>query len=90
MKNLYGTIKISKVLGQDNHIEESINYYKLKNKKYGLQIVKRNNSIKEKYKIENITDNEQKIDEILKHLVIKEITPDSSDVIEDLLKIYAV
>lgn len=90
MKNLYGTIKISKVLGQDNHIEESINYYKLKNKKYGLQIVKRNNSIKEKYKMENITDNEQKIDEILKHLVIKEITPDSSDVIEDLLKIYAV
>lgn len=93
MKNLYGSIKINKVLGKDNVcIEESINYYKLKNKKYGIEIVKENNIDEEKVEIANridITDNEEKIDKILKYLVIKEITPSSSDVIEDVLKIYA-
>ena len=93
MKNLYGSIKINKVLGKDNVcIEENINYYKLKNKKYGIEIVKENNIDEEKVEIANridITDNEEKIDKILTYLVIKEITPSSSDVIEDVLKIYA-
>lgn len=93
MKNLYGTIKISKILGIDNvFIEESINYYKLKNKKYGLEIIKTNSRNEEEIEVtnmKNITDNEEKIDKILNDLVIKEITPNSSDVIQDLLKIYA-
>lgn len=93
MKNLYGTIKISKILGIDNVcIEESINYYKLKNKKYGLEIIKTNSRNEEEIEVtnmKNITDNEEKIDKILNDLVIKEITPNSSDVIQDLLKIYA-
>lgn len=93
MKNLYGTIKINKMLGNANMcIEEHINYYKLKNKKYGLEIVKSNSTNEKNVEvtnIKNITDNEQKIDEILNDLVIKEITPNSFDIIEDLLKIHA-
>ncbi len=93
MKNLYGTIKVSKILGLNNVcIEESINYYKLKNKKYGLEIVKSNNTNDktiEVANIKNITDNEEKIDNLLNDLVIKQIAPNSSDVIEDLVKIHA-
>lgn len=90
MKNLYGSIKISKILGKGGqYIEEKIDYYKLKNKKYGLKIVKTNNTNEENIEITNITDNEEKIDKLLNDLVIKEIRPSSSDVIEDLLKIYA-
>lgn len=90
MRNLYGTINISKMLG-DICILEEINYYKLKNRKYGLEIVKSNGTNEEKIEVTNmqdITDNEEQIDQILKDLVIKEITPDSSDVIDDLLKIH--
>ena len=90
MKNLYGSIKISKMLGKDSQcIEEKIDYYKLKNEKYGLKIVKTNNTNEENIEVMNITDNEEKIDKVLNDLVIKEITPSSSDVIDDLLKIYA-
>lgn len=93
MKNLYGTIKISKILGLNNMcIEESIDYYKLKNKKYGLEIVKSNNINDKRIEIaniKNITDSEEKIDSLLNELVIKQITPNSSDVIEDLVKIHA-
>jgi len=90
MKNLYGSIRISKMLGNDSQcIEEKIDYYKLKNEKYGLKIVKTNNTNEENIEVANITDNEEKIDKVLNDLVIKEITPSSSDVIEDLLKIYA-
>lgn len=93
MKNLFGTIKINKSLGNNGMcIEESINYYKLKNKKYGLEIVKSNNTNDKKVEvtnIKNITDNEEKIDNLLKDLVIKQITPNSSDIIEDLVKIHA-
>lgn len=93
MKNLYGSIKISKTLGEDSLcIEENIDYYKLKNRKYGLEIVKRNSTNEEKVEVTNIlniTDNEEKIEEVLNDLVIKEITPNSSDIIEDLLKIHA-
>lgn len=92
MRNLYGTIKINKTLGNNNMcIEEHINYYKLKNKKYGLEIVKSDSTNEENVEItnvKNITDNEEKIDKILDDLVINEITPGSSDVIEDLLKIH--
>ena len=90
MKNLYGTIKINKILG-DTCIKEDINYYKLKNRKYGLEIVKINSTNEKEIEvanIKNITDDEEIIDEVLQDLVIKEITPGSSDVIEDLLKIH--
>ena len=90
MKNLYGSITISKMLGKGSQcIEEKIDYYKLKNEKYGLKIVKTNNTNEENVEVINITDNEEKIDKVLNDLVIKEITPSSSDVIDDLLKIYA-
>ena len=92
MKNLYGSIKISKILSKDKQsIEENIDYYKLKDDKYGLEIVKRNSTNEENIEVTNIadiTDNEEKIDSILNELVIKEITPELSDVIEDLLKTY--
>lgn len=92
MKNLYGSIKISKILGRDKQcIEENIDYYKLKDNRYGLEIVKRNSTNEENIEVTNIadiTDNEEKIDDILNDLVIKEITPSLSDVIEDLLKIH--
>lgn len=92
MKNLYGSIRISKILGKDKQsIEENIDYYKLKDEKYGLEIVKRNSTNEENIEVTNIadiTDNEEKIDNILNELVIKEITPELSDVIEDLLKIH--
>lgn len=90
MKNLYGSIDINKVLG-GTCIKENISYYKLKNSKYGLQIVKSystNEKEIEVTNIEDITDNEEKINKVLNDLVIKEITPNEEDVIEDLLKIY--
>ena len=90
MKNLYGTIDINKMLG-GICIKEQINYYKLKNSKYGLEIVKSNSTKENEVEItnmEDITDNEEKINKVLNDLVIKEITPDEEDVIEDLLKIY--
>ncbi len=92
MKNLYGSIRINKILGKEKQsIEKNIDYYKLKNDKYGLEIVKRNGTNEEDIEVTNIadiTDNEEKIDNILNELVIKEITPELSDVIEDLLKIH--
>lgn len=94
MKKLYGTVSINKILGKDNFkIEEQIKYYKLKNEKYGLEIVKSNGIDKETNEVtnmEDLTDNEDKIDELLNYLVIQEITPDLSDVIEDLLKKHAL
>ena len=90
MKNLYGTIDINKMLG-GICIKEQINYYKLKNSKYGLEIVKSNSTNENEVEItnmEDITDNEEKINKVLNDLVIKEITPNEEDVIEDLLKIY--
>ncbi len=89
MKNLYGSIKINKTLGTNNVcIEEIINYYKLKNKKYGLKIVKSNSTNEENIEVKNITDNEEKINNILNDLVINQIMPQSSDIIEDLVKIH--
>ena len=90
MKNLYGTIDINKMLG-GTCIKEKIDYYKLKNSKYGLEIVKSNSMNEKEIKVTNmidITDDEEKINKVLNDLVIKEITPDEEDVIEDLLKIY--
>jgi hypothetical protein len=92
MKNLYGSVKINKViLNEEQNVEECINYYKLKNRKYGLEIVKQNGTNEEKVEITNIaniTDNEEKINNVLNMLVAKEIMPSSSDIIEDLLKQY--
>ena len=90
MKNLYGTISINKMLG-DMCIIENINYYKLKNRKYGLEIVKSNSTNDSKIEVTNVkdvTDNEEKINRVLTDLVINEIAPGSEDVIEDLLKTY--
>lgn len=70
--------------------KENINYYKLKNKKYGIEIVKENEG-KEKLEISNhmnITDSEEAINHVLSLLVKKKIMPDEVDVIDDLLKQY--
>lgn len=90
MKDLYGIVKISKEIKEEGkNIEEHINYYKLKNSLYGLEIERKNNmnnkSI-EKTNIKNITDNEEKINNILNILITKEVMPNSEDIIEDLLK----
>ena len=36
----------------------------------------------------DITDDEQKINDVLNFLVIKEVMPDAPDIIEDLVKQY--
>ncbi len=89
MKNLYGIVKVSKFFPEEEiHIEKHIKYYKLEGKKFGIRIVERDRMKREKIEIENITDNEEKIDKVLTELVVKEIRPQASDVIEDLIKIY--
>lgn len=91
MKKLYGTIMINKqIIDKQKRVQESINYYKLKNKKYGIEIVKENEE-KEKLEVanlKNVTDNEEAINYILSLLVKKEIMPNDSDVIDDILKQY--
>lgn len=91
MKKLYGTIMINKqIIDKQKRVQESINYYKLKNKKYGIEIVKENEE-KEKLEIANlmnVTDNEEAINYILSLLVRKEIMPNDSDVIQDIVKQY--
>lgn len=87
MKNLYGTIMINKEITEKGQkIQEHINYYKICDKKYGFEIVKENDEKVEKI---NITDNEEAINHILNLLVNKEIMPNASDIIEDLVKQYA-
>lgn len=91
MKNLYGSIKINKIIQEGgSNICRQINYYKLKNEKYGIEIVKEDdvNENIEITNIHNITESENQIDSILKILVDNAITPDSADVIEDLVKQY--
>lgn len=91
MKKLYGTIIINKqIMDRQRSTKENINYYKLKNKKYGIEIVKENEG-KEKLEISNhmnITDSEEAINHVLSLLVKKKIMPDEVDVIDDLLKQY--
>lgn len=88
MKNLYGSISISKELKQGNEeIREKINYYKIKDEKYGLEIEKKYaNDTVERTNLSNITDSEEKIDDLLKELVYKEVTPCSDGAIEDFVK----
>lgn len=91
MKKLYGTIMIHKqIMDKQRLTQENINYYKLKNKKYGIEIVKENEE-KEKMEIANlmnITDSEEAINYILSLLVKKKIMPNEADVIDDLVKQY--
>lgn len=91
MKKLYGTIMINKqIIDKQKRIQENINYYKLKNKKYGIEIVKENEG-KEKLEVANvmnITDSEEAINYILSLLINKKIMPNESDVIDDLVKQY--
>lgn len=91
VKKLYGTIRISKqVIDKQKTIQENINYYKLKNKKYGIEIVKENEE-KEKLEIanlSNVTENEEAINYILSLLLAKQIMPNDADVIDDLVKQY--
>lgn len=78
------------IMDKQKRTQENINYYKLKNKKYGIEIVKENEE-KEKMEIANlmnITDNEEAINYILSLLVKKKIMPDEADVIDDLVKQY--
>lgn len=91
MKKLYGTIEISKFLKEGGSlVKEYIDYYKLKDKKYGFEIVKKNNQQEniEITNINDITENESKINNFLNVLLEKEISPESDDVIEDLVKQY--
>ena len=90
MKNLYGSISISKAIEQSKEeIHEMINYYKIKDEKYGIEIEKRySNDTIEKTNIVNITESEDKIDDLLKVLVYKEVTPCSDGAIEDFVKQY--
>lgn len=89
MKKLYGQITINKqIMEKEKEMQENINYYKLKDEKYGIEIVKEN---EEKEKLEtvnvvDVTDNEEAINYILSLLVIKQITPTQEDVIDDLVK----
>lgn len=89
MKKLYGQITINKqIMEKEKEMQENINYYKLKNEKYGIEIVKENEE-KEKLEIANVadvTDNEEAINYILSLLVTKQITPTQEDIIDDLLK----
>ena len=91
MKKLYGKILINKqIMDKSKEIIESINYYKLKNKKYGIEIVRENQG-KEEIEIANVvnvTDNEDAINYILSLLVGKEITPNDTDVIDEIVKYY--
>lgn len=90
MKNLYGSISINKAIGQGKEeIHEMINYYKIKDEEYGLEIEKKyGNDTVEKTNLTNITDNEDKIENLLKELVYKEVTPCSDGAIEDLVKLH--
>ncbi len=91
MKKLYGSIEISKILKEGGStFKEHINYYKLKNEKFGFEIVKKN-QMKENINvmnIDNITSSESIINRILDFLVTKEVMPESEDIIEDLVKQY--
>lgn len=91
MKKLYGTIMIHKqIMDKQKRTQENINYYKLKNIKYGIEIVKENEE-KEKLEIANmmnVTDSEEAINHILSMLINKRIMPNESDVIDDLVKQY--
>ena len=91
MKKLYGTIMINKqIMDKQKSMNESINYYKLKDKKYGIEIVKEN-EVNEKLEIANlmnVTDNEEAINYILSLLVNKEIMPKDEDVIDEIVKYY--
>ena len=78
------------IIDKQKRVQESINYYKLKNKKYGIEIVKENEE-KEKLEIANlmnVTDNEEAINYILSLLVRKEIMQNDSDIIQDIVKQY--
>lgn len=90
MKNLYGSINISKKFNQGNEqINESINYFKLKNRGYGVGIEKQDENNKvEKTKIINITNDEEKIDYILKEILKYELTPSDEGVIQELITRY--
>lgn len=91
MKKLYGSIEISKILKEGGKsIKEYIDYYKLKNEKYGFEIIKKNDLKEnvERTNINDITENESKINHILDVLVTKEITPEKDDIIEDVVKQY--
>ena len=91
MKKLYGTIMIHKqIMDKQKRTQENINYYKLKNIKYGIEIVEENEE-KEKLEIANmmnVTDSEEAINHILSMLINKRIMPNESDVIDDLVKQY--
>ena len=92
MKKLYGTIMINKqILDKQKMVQENISYYKLKDKKYGIEIVKENVERKnlEIANLINITDSEEAVNHILSMLVKKEIMPRDADVIDDIVKQYA-
>jgi len=90
MRNLYGRISINKKFNEGKEqINENINYYKLRDSKFGLEIEKeQDNKEVTKLHIINITEDEDKINYILKELLKHEVMPESEDIIEDLVKQY--
>lgn len=79
------------ILDKQKMVQESISYYKIKDKKYGIEIVKENVAKKnlEIANLINITDSEEAVNHILSMLVKKEIMPRDADVIDDIVKQYA-
>ena len=88
MKKLYGSI--NKIIQYNNKkINEIVNYYKLEDDKYGLEIEKKNENKKiESINKIDITEDEEKIDYLLKMLVNKQVLPSSDGVVEDMITQY--
>lgn len=81
MRNLYGSTVM-----KSNHTSATINYYKVLDEKYGIEIEKQvyNEEIESK-KIPNITENIETINKVLDILTEKFVMPESAEyIIEDM------
>ncbi len=97
IRKLYGkvTIKLDDFINK--YDEFKVEYYKIENylaepnsKKYGIEVLKivefENNQIIERKEIDNIFDNEEKIDKLLELLKRNKVTPISvEEIIADII-----
>ena len=81
MKKLYASTVM-----KNKHTTGTVNYYKIIDEKYGIEIVKQINNLKPETKtIENITESKDKINKVLEFLTEKFVMPDTVEyIIEDL------
>lgn len=98
IRKLYGVAKIDKLELDQHNQEIDIKYYRIKklirkrtNKKYGIEIIKEQKQGKiitrEKSRINNISNNKEIIENLLKILIKNRVTPmTTKDVITDLRK----